>query len=102
VFDGIYSANAAYYDYDVRTKDAGDIHYDDVHSTQMVTDRAVMRIRAVPANKPIFAILSVYNIHGPNIPLPVDQKLLDKCNGMPPWWTPAYNEADVSDKPAYI
>lgn len=102
VFDGIYSNNADYYDYDLRTKDSGIIHYDDYHSTQMVTDRTRMRLAAAPADKPIFAMLSIYNLHGPNLPVPQPQEKLDLCNGLAPWWTPAYNEADVSDKPDYI
>ncbi len=102
VFDGMFGANGAFYNYKVRTKDTGDSSYRGVHSTQMVADRSVMRIGGAPANKPIFAVLSVFNIHAPNIPMPVDEELLEKCDDMPPWWTPAYNEADVSDKPAYI
>jgi arylsulfatase A-like enzyme len=102
VFDGIYSNNADYNDYDLRTKDGPVVHYDDYHSTQMVTDRAPMRFAAAPADKPIFAMLSIYSLHGPNIPVPQPQEKYDMCTGLAPWWTPAYNEADVSDKPAYI
>lgn len=102
VFDGIYGANGAYYDYDVQTKDQGVVHYEQTHSTQMVADRAVARFAAAPAGRPIFAVLSVYNMHGPNLPASVAPELLAECDDMAPWWTPAYNEADVSDKPAYI
>jgi arylsulfatase A-like enzyme len=103
VFDGIFGLNGgAYYDYKIRTKDHGDIAYTDVHSTRMVADRTVSRFAAAPADKPIFAMLSIYDLHAPNISEPVTQQQAARCDGLDPWWTPAYNEADVSDKPAYI
>ena len=102
VFEGLFGLSGAYYDYEMRTKDLGDIQYSDLHSTQMVADRAVARLAAAPANKPVFAMLSIYNTHEPNIPMPVAPEELAKCDDIDPYWTPAYNEADVSDKPAYI
>lgn len=102
VFDGMYGFNGDYYGYRVRTKDHGDISYADVHSTQMVADRSVNRFSAAPPDKPIFAILSLYNLHGPNDPVPITPQQSAMCDGINPWWTPAYNEADVSDKPAHI
>ena len=103
IFDGIYGLNGgSFYDYTVRTKDHGDVEYTDVHSTQMVTDRAVGRFAAAPSTKPIFAVLSIYDLHSPNEPAPATPQQLAKCDSFPPWWTPAYNEADVSDKPAYM
>jgi len=101
VFDGIYGA-ATYYEYKVRTKDVGDLVLADVHSTQMVADRAVMRLAAAPSEKPIFAVFSPYDIHIPNVPMPMPPEKMALCDQMQPWWTPAYNEADVSDKPAYV
>lgn len=103
VFDAIYGLNGgAYYDYKVRTKDQGDLVYSDVHSTQMTADRAVSRFAAAPADKPIFAMVSIYDLHSPNVSQPITQEQAAKCANLAPWWTPAYNEADVSDKPAYI
>jgi N-acetylglucosamine-6-sulfatase len=102
VFDGIYGVNGAFYDYTVRTKDQGDIKYGRVHSTRMVADRAISRFAAVPADKPIFAVLTVYNTHEPNTPMPITRKQKAMCQNIGSWWTPAYNEPDVSDKPAYI
>lgn len=104
VFDGIYLGDheQPFYDYTVRTKDAGDIDYGEVHSTQMIADRAVSRFAAAPADKPIFAMLSIYDMHAPNDPLPATPEQVAMCDNFAPWWTPAYNEADVSDKPAYI
>ena len=102
VFDGIYGLNASFYDYTLRTKDHGDIVETNYHSTQMVMDWSVSRFAAAPANKPIFAILSIYNLHGPNLPLPITPQQSAKCDNFPPYWTPNYNEANVSDKPDYI
>ncbi|HUP82691.1 MAG TPA: sulfatase-like hydrolase/transferase [Candidatus Limnocylindria bacterium] len=100
-FDVLYG-DPTYYDFTVRTKDAGDIHYTDTHSTQMLMDRAVMRLQAAPADKPIFAVLSSYDIHVPNQPMPQPANKMAMCNSMQPYSTPNYNEADVSDKPAYV
>ncbi len=103
VFDGIYGLNGGeYYDYVLRTKDQGDIQINGVHSTQMIADRAVARLAAAPARQPIFAMLSIYDLHLPNTPMPVDAGKMAKCDNFPPYWTPNYNEADVSDKPDYI
>ena len=97
VIDGI---NGDFYNYLLHTK-TGEFRVKNLHSTQMVADRAVMHFRETPANTPIFAMLSIFNLHGPNIPLPefVDDP---RCNDMPPWDPPNYNEADVSDKPPDI
>ena len=47
-------------------------------------------------------MLSIYNTHEPNIPMPVSPEESAKCDDIEPYWTPNYNEADVSDKPPYI
>ncbi len=100
-FDAMYG-DATFYDFTMRTKDSGDIHYSNTHSTQVLMDRAVNRLHAAPANKPLFAVFSAYDIHVPNQPLPQPADKMAMCDSMQPWWTPNYNEADVSDKPAYI
>jgi N-acetylglucosamine-6-sulfatase len=101
VFDGIYGWNGDFKNYTVKTKQ-GNVKYPTDHSTKMVGDRAVMRMREVAPATPIFQVLSIYNMHGPNTPMPLPAEEFAKCNGMEPWWTPAFNEEDVSDKPAYI
>ena len=97
--DVIKASNGDYFDYTVHTK-TGNIHYDK-HSTEMVAERAKLRFKATPANKPIFAVLSVYNLHAPNRPMP---RFRDdpRCNGFPRYKPPSYNEQDVSDKPAFV
>ena len=92
--------NGDFKKYTVQTK-TGSIRYNTTHSTRMVAERSVQRFSEVPDNKPIFAVLSVFNMHGPNTPMP-EFKQDPRCNGFPPYWTPNYNEADVSDKPPAI
>ncbi len=61
----------------------------------MVADRAVMHFKETPADTPIFAMLSIYDLHGPNTPMP--GYLGDpRCANIPPWDPPNYNEADLS------
>jgi arylsulfatase A-like enzyme len=55
--------------------------------------------RAAQAGKPFFAYLSVYAPHAPSTPAPQD---VDKFPGATAPRTPNYNEADVSDKPAWV
>jgi N-acetylglucosamine-6-sulfatase len=75
--------------------------YVKTHSTRMVTERALMHFAQVPDDTPLFAVLSVFNMHGPNKPLP-EYSNDARCNGFPSYMTPNYNEADVSDKPPVI
>lgn len=74
------------------------------HSTQMIADRAVMRMGQADPAKPIFALLSMSDTHLPNIPMPgfENDPRWAMCNAMPPWNPPNYNEADMSDKPEYM
>lgn len=102
-FDVINAVNGKFYNYTLYTK-GGPVSYGSEpadHSTQMVADRAVRRFRRVAADKPIFAVLSIYNLHTPNTPMPRFRGS-PLCAGMPPWKSPSYNEADVSDKPAWV
>lgn len=69
-----------------------------------VTD--VMREKAksfitesVTAGQPFFLYLAFKAPHLPQIPAPRHDGLFQ---GIPPWRPPSYNEADVSDKPAWV
>ncbi len=97
VFKGV---NGYFNDYTLHTK-TGDLAFGKYHSTQMVADRAVMHLRETPANQPVFAVLSIYNLHAPNLPMP-EFRGDPRCANMPPWKPANYNEADVSDKPLEI
>ena len=99
-FDVIMGTGGDYLGYTIHTK-AGDVRYDETHSTEMVAQRALMHIRETPLDTPVFAVLSVFNLHAPNVPIP--QFANDaRCNAMASYKPPNYNEADVSDKPPYV
>ena len=55
--------------------------------------------RAAQAGEPFFAYLSVYAPHGPATPAPGDEVLFPGATAPR---TPNFNEADVSDKPAWV
>ncbi len=98
--DVIKGINGSFYNYMLHTKTA-EFRVKGLHSTQMVADRTVARLRETPADTPVFAVLSIYNMHGPNTPMAQD--IGDpRCADMPPWKPPNYNEADVTDKPSGI
>ena len=71
------------------------------HSTRVVGNRLAKQIRNAPRSKPVFAVASVYSGHTPNIAYP-EHVGSNQCKGIAPWSGGAYNEKDVSDKPAYI
>jgi N-acetylglucosamine-6-sulfatase len=98
--DVIKGVNGDFWGYDLHTK-TGEFRVNGLHSTQMVGDRTVMHLRETPAEQPVFAVLSIYNMHGPNRPMPQDVGD-QRCASMPPWNPGNYNEADVSDKPTQI
>ncbi|HYI21241.1 MAG TPA: sulfatase-like hydrolase/transferase [Candidatus Limnocylindrales bacterium] len=97
VFKGV---NGYFNNYTLHTK-TGDLEIGKYHSTQMVADRTIMHLRETPAEQPVFAVLSIYNLHGPNTPM-AQFKGDPRCANMPPWLPDNYNEADVSDKPLEI
>jgi N-acetylglucosamine-6-sulfatase len=89
-----------YYNYTLFTKE-GDVAYTDQHSTQTIAERAVARLQASSPDAPVFTMLSIFDTHGPNMPM--NQFIGDsRCADMQPWDPPNYNEGDVSDKPAYV
>jgi arylsulfatase A-like enzyme len=98
--DAIYGPNGDFHDYTVHTK-TGYVAYPTLHSTLMVGERTIQHLRETPATTPVFAVLSVFDTHAPNTPLS-QFKDDPRCANMPPWDPPNYNEADVSDKPAFI
>ncbi len=71
------------------------------HSTKVVAQRASMHIKSAPADKPVFVEMSIFNGHGPH--LPMRQFIGDAaCKGRADWRGIGYNEANVSDKPAWV
>lgn len=101
VFSSPFNPDTGYFfNYTVTTKD-GEVLTPTEHSTQWIGDRAVARMSATDRTRPIFALLSVSDTHLPNMPMP--QFASDpRCDAMPPWNPPNYNEADMSDKPPWM
>ena len=98
--DAIYGPNGAFFNYTVHTK-TGNVAYTGLHSTLMVGQRTIQHLRETPSTTPVFAVLSVFDTHAPNTPMG-QFKDDPRCANIPPWDPPNYNEAEVSDKPAFI
>jgi arylsulfatase A-like enzyme len=71
------------------------------YSTDVIADIAVERIRQAPDDRPLLQVISVFAPHEPNLPAPRHEGD-PRCADIEPWAPPSYDEADVSDKPAYI
>jgi N-acetylglucosamine-6-sulfatase len=90
-----------YYDYsmsiDGQLRAYGDAPSD--YSTTVLGNDARRFIRRTPAGQPLFLYFAPSSPHVPAIPAPNDTTA---CPDLSPNRPPSYNEADVSDKPAYI
>jgi N-acetylglucosamine-6-sulfatase len=69
------------------------------YSTRQVANWAVDQLASVPASQPVFQWVAVYGPHAPSTADPLDASAA--CT-IPKWFPANYNEADVSDKPAYV
>jgi arylsulfatase A-like enzyme len=70
------------------------------YSTDVLREQAKTFISgAVAAGEPFFLYLSFKAPHLPQVPAPRHEGLFQ---GAPPWRPPSYDEADVSDKPAWL
>ena len=69
------------------------------YSTDVLRDRAVQFIQSAPAGQPFFLYFAPKAPHAPATPAP---RHAGSFSGIPPWRPPNYNEADVSDKPAWV
>ena len=103
-FDVIDSNQGKYFWYEMRDRQ-GDVtqHRTDEadYSTDVIAELAVQRIAEAPADEPIFALISPFTPHEPNLPAPRHEGD-SRCAELAPWAPPDYDEADVSDKPPYI
>jgi N-acetylglucosamine-6-sulfatase len=90
-----------YWDYDLWVDGSRVVygHNDSDYSTDVLAAKAVSLIRSTPASKPLFAWIAPFGPHSPTAPAP-------RHKGVPcaagRWEPPSWNEADVSDKPAYV
>jgi N-acetylglucosamine-6-sulfatase len=99
-------AEPAYYDYTLLRGRAGEPLLAEEHgsapddySTDVLAQGAVDAIRSVPPGMPLFLWVAVYAPHAGVLPAPRYEHL---AVSLPVWKPPNYDEADVSDKPAYV
>ena len=93
--------NVAYFNYTL-VENGTEVAFgsaDTDYSTDVLRDRAVQFIQNAPANQPFFLYFVPKAPHGPATPAP---RHVGSFSGIPPWRPPNYNEADVSDKPAWV
>jgi arylsulfatase A-like enzyme len=69
------------------------------YGTNVLAGEAVSFIGSTPADAPLFLYFAPHAPHEPAIPAPGDGHAF---SDLPPWRPPSYDEADVSDKPAYM
>jgi arylsulfatase A-like enzyme len=69
------------------------------YSTRVLGAKVSNFIASVPANQPLFLYFAPYGPHDPETPDPVD---IGSYTGISPWRPPSYNEADLSNKPAWL
>jgi arylsulfatase A-like enzyme len=103
-FDVINSNQGKYFWYQIRDRDGNITQHkteEDDYSTDVIADIAVKRIKGAPDDQPLFALIAPYTPHEPNLPAPRHEGD-PRCADIEPWAPPNYDEADVSDKPAYI
>jgi N-acetylglucosamine-6-sulfatase len=90
-----------YYNYDIITGDKQIKHYGAAeadYSTDVLAARADQFIRRDDPH-PFFLYFAPFGPHGPATPAPRHSALFQS---IAPWRPPSYNEADVSDKPAFF
>jgi arylsulfatase A-like enzyme len=94
-------ANTKYYDYTLIENGTpvfygtGEANY----QTDVLRDKAVDFIQDAPSDEPFFLMWTPQAPHGPFTPA---LRHRNAFKGIPDYRTPAVNEADVSDKPAWV
>jgi N-acetylglucosamine-6-sulfatase len=69
------------------------------YSTAVLASKAVTFINSTPASQPLFLEFAPLAPHAPATPASMDKTLFGT---LPKWRPPSFNEADVSDKPAWV
>jgi arylsulfatase A-like enzyme len=72
-----------------------------LHSLRLVRRLAVRELRAAPLDRPLFAVLSTYAGHAPNIPLP-ELRGAPACADIAPWKPDNLGARAAHDKPAFL
>lgn len=71
------------------------------HSSYVAGKRAAYHVRTTKRDKPLFLVVSLYDGHDPLQPMRRFEGH-PACADIEGWAGPAYDEADVSDKPAWV
>jgi arylsulfatase A-like enzyme len=71
------------------------------HSSYQAARKAVQHIRQTRKSQPLFMVVSLYDGHDPLLPMRRFEGD-PRCRGLKGWSGPAYDEADVSDKPTWV
>jgi arylsulfatase A-like enzyme len=102
-FDVIWEDNGKFFDYRLWTRAGTRYHGRRAadHSSYVAGLRAARFIRSSPRSKPLFMVVSLYDGHDPMKPMPQFDGH-PACRSVRPLTSPAVNEPDVSDKPAYV
>src|SRR5262245_44497246 len=96
-----YNEDPNYFNYDL-LENGKVVHYGtaaSAYSTDVLAQKATEFIWATPPQQPFLLVFTPYAPHLPYTPSPTD---VGTSAGLPNWRPPSYNEADVSDKPAWI
>jgi hypothetical protein len=98
------TCESCYYNYEMWVDgNSTPVHYGSApedYSTDVISQRALDLINGAPADKPIFAWLAPPNPHSPT-EVALRYRYYANCN-VPAWRPANFNEADVSDKPAWV
>jgi N-acetylglucosamine-6-sulfatase len=100
-FHAFVGSNARYYDYDWTIDGATPVHHGSDatdYSTDVAGSEANAWLGSLDSSQPFFLYFAPYGPHRPRTPAPQDVGATTTTS----FSTPAYNEADVTDKPAYI
>jgi N-acetylglucosamine-6-sulfatase len=91
--------HSQYFDYGLTVDGAIEEHgfAPEDYSTDVLADEADAFIRA--STGPVFAVFAPAAPHEPAMPAAMDESLFED---LPAWNPPAFDEADLSDKPPYI
>jgi N-acetylglucosamine-6-sulfatase len=105
VFRAIYSptgqGGGRYYDYQLRGTHDTEVfaHNPRDYSTDVLADRAVRFLKYRPADQPFFLLFTPYAPHSPYTPAPRHEGTWEPAKQ---YDNAAVNEADMSDKPAFM
>ncbi len=93
--------NGDYYDYDLSVDGASRSYgsSESDYSTDVLARDAVRFIRSTDPSRPLFLDFAPNAPHQPATPAP---RYAEAFSDLLPWRPASYNEADVSDKPAYV